>query len=886
MKGKNGYSAVQMATFLPLDRLRERVDRERSDSDVAFFFSLLLYGEFLSKLVVSALVSAIQDDSDRNRYGALYQLVRADGIGTWVDVLDQVLIGPTSRSLHVSILDAQRQLTQKHNSGWVYDCCELLAASMRELGIETQHHGKVAVRDWLRRFANLRNKTRGHGATKASQCAAACSTLETSINLLAENLLVFRLPWAFLHQNLSGKYRVTKIGGDANVFSVLKGSPNKINAVDGVYIGLDGIEHLARVDLIDSDADATDFLVANGQFSNGHYELLSYITSDRRTVSGERYVTPVGQLPPSHTEGAHRLDVVGQTFTNIPPVQRGYVTRDCLERELIEQLVLERHPIVSLTGPGGIGKTTLALKVLHDALHRSDERFNEVIWFSARDIDLMESGPKPVRPQSVTLGDFANHLVALVSPEGTRLKQSEAIERLGVALSDGITGSSLFVFDNFETVDSSAEVFKWLDTYVRPPQKILITTRMREFVGDYPVQVGGLTDDEADQLITSVGNDLGLTSGLSSAYKAELIQESDGHPYVIKILLGEAAKEGRPAKPARIIAGEHDILTALFERTFVALSAAAQRVFLLLANWRSVVPEIALEAVVLRSRGDRINVRKALDELHRYSFVELITSETDNQVFVAVPLSAMLFGRQKLSASAMKAVIDADTELLHAFGPGQKGDVRHGALPRIRRLLRHVVKQVTNNNESLEDIEPMLEFLAGQLPSVWLDMADLYEELEPPDALAKTKRCVQHFLERPDDSIVRSLVWRRLADLCEKDDDYAGQLHAMVEMCETIDAPAHVVSSAANRINSICVAIRQAGHDVLDSDERRSLIQRAATRMGDFADTMEATDRSRLSWLHVQLGHRTEALRIAKEGLDQEPDNHHCLGLVDRLEPT
>ena len=181
------------------------------------------------------------------------------------------------------------------------------------------------------------------------------------------------------------------------------------------------------------------------------------------------------------------------------------------------------------------------------------------------------------------------------------MKQSEAIERLGVALSNGITGSSLFVFDNFETVDSSAEVFKWLDTYVRPPQKILITTRMREFVGDYPVQVGGLTDDEADQLITSVGNDLGLTSGLSSAYKAELIQESDGHPYVIKILVGEAAKEGRPAKPERIIAGEHDILTALFERTFFALSAAARRVFLLLANWRSVVPEIALEAVVLRS---------------------------------------------------------------------------------------------------------------------------------------------------------------------------------------------------------------------------------------------------------------------------------------------
>ena len=415
-----------MVDFLPLDRLRERVDRERSDSDVAFFFSLLLYGEFLSKLVVSSLVSAIQDDRDRSRYGALYQLVRADGIGAWVDVLDEVLLGPLSRSLHASIRDAQRQLTQKHDSGWVHDSCELLGSSMRDLGIGTDHRGKVAIRDWLRRFANLRNKTRGHGATKASQCASACSTLEKSIDLLAENLLTFRIPWAFLHQNMSGKYRVTRLGGDGSVFSALAGSPNRVSVPDGVYIALGGIDHLARVDLIHSDADATDVLVANGQFTKGHYEILSYITNERRTVSGDRYLTPVAQLPPSHTEGSHQLDVVGRTFTNLPPVHRGYVAREGLEQELREQLTLERHPIVALTGPGGIGKTTLALTVLHDLLRGSDGRYDEVIWFSARDIDLLEEGPKPVRPHAVTLGDFANELVTLVSPPGTRFKLEEA----------------------------------------------------------------------------------------------------------------------------------------------------------------------------------------------------------------------------------------------------------------------------------------------------------------------------------------------------------------------------------------------------------------------------------------------------------------------------
>ena len=875
-----------MLDFLPLDRLRERVSRDRSDSDVAFFFSLLLYGECLTKLVTLALVAAVQDDRDRSRYGALYQLVRADGIGVWVDVLDQVLLGPSSQSLHAAARDAQRQLTQKHNDGWSHDSCKLLATSMEKLGIGTDQHGKVAVRDWFRGFAKLRNKTRGHGATMASQCASACSQLEESVDLLAENLLVFKMPWAFLHQNFSGKYRVTHLGGDTSVLSALAGKPGVVNVPDGVYIALDGIDHLVHVDLVQSDADAGDFLVANGQFTTkGHYELLSYITNERRSGPSDLFLTPVDKLPPSHTEGSHQLDVVGNCLTNLPPMAGGYITREELQHELREQLLLnERHSIVSLTGPGGIGKTTMALSVVHELLRGSSSIYTEVIWFSARDIDLLKSGPKPVRPHSVTLADFSNELVSLVHPPGTRLKLAEAIEQFGSALTDGITGPSLFVFDNFETVDDAAEVFKWLDTYVRLPNKVLITTRMRDFRGDYPVQVGGLTDSEGDKLISSVASELGISEMLGTRYRSELIRESDGHPYVIKILLGEVAKAGQALKPERIIAGEDDILTALFERTFVSLSSAAQRVFLLLASWRSVVPEIAVEAVVLRSRGERINVKRALDELLRYSFVELIASESDAQVFIAVPLAAMLFGRRKLSASPMKAVIDTDMELLLAFGPGRKEDVRHGVLPRIKRLLRYVVDQVTTGRESLEEAEPMLEFLAGRMPSVWLKLADLYEELQPSDAADKTKTCLRRFLERPDDAVEASLVWRRLAELCGKDGDYAGQLHALVEMCETANAPAYVVSDAANRINSIYFELRQQRREVLDTDERWSLIQRVTTRLESMVDDLDATDCSRLAWLYVQLKDQARAIDTARRGLRLEQDNQHCLGLVDRLE--
>ena len=678
--------------------------------------------------------------------------------------------------------------------------------------------------------------------------------------------------------------RVTLLAGDHAAFSPLTGTPNSINLPEGIYIALGGLDHLNRVDLIDSDADATDFLIANGQFTEAHYETLSYATNERGQASSKDYLIPVTQLPPSQTEGLSDLDTIGDCWTNIPQAPSRYIDRLELQNTLRQQLLLTRHEIVTLTGPGGIGKTALALRVLHQLPNDSPDRYCAVFWFSARDIDLLASGPKPVRPHLVTLADFARELLGLIGSPAARAAQRSAIEAFGKCLAEGVAGPTLFVFDNFETVDGPVEVYRWLDTYIRPPNKILITTRMRDFAGDYPVHVTGLTDAEARQLIAAVSVELKITEVIDREYQEALIRESDGHPYVLKILLGEVAKVRKPVKPERIIANEDEILTALFERTFAALSPASQRIFLLLASWRSVVPEIAIEAVILRSKGERISVRSALDELYRFSLVEAETSQSDGQVFAAVPLAAMLFGRKKLSVSPMKAAVDADRELLQAFGAARKEDVRHGALPRMRRLLRHIAKQVSTGESTLESSEPVLYFLANRLPPFWLEIATLYEEFEHPDAVEKSKECLRRYLERPDDARTTSVAWHRLADLCEKDGDYVGQVHALVEMCETPGAPAHVISSAANRINRIYLQLRQQQSDVLDTDERRSLLRRVVDRMESAVDELDATDFSRLAWLYVQLREFYRAVAVARKGLRQEPDNQHCLGLLERFE--
>ena len=95
----------------------ERVERAREDSDTSLFLDLMYYGEFIAKVTTLGLVSAILNDKERHRYRHLHKLVRADGIGECVEVLDATLIGPASQFLQKQVRVEQRELTQKCKPG-------------------------------------------------------------------------------------------------------------------------------------------------------------------------------------------------------------------------------------------------------------------------------------------------------------------------------------------------------------------------------------------------------------------------------------------------------------------------------------------------------------------------------------------------------------------------------------------------------------------------------------------------------------------------------------------------------------------------------------------------------------------------------------------------
>jgi hypothetical protein len=862
--------------LFPIDEVeRRRIAPAKSDSDASHFHELLYLGELVLKLTVGGLVACVEDGKERHRYRLEHALVRGDGLGTWVEAAEQVLVGPASQELVPGAREANVGMARKKNTeSPEQECVRLLDRVVASVvGQREPLPSKTAISRWLSDFVYLRNKTKGHGAPPITAAATAAPLLERSIQLFIQANPMLALEWVYLRQNASKKYLIRALSKAAPSFDHLKGK-TATALPQGVYVWLD---EPRRVVVASTDADLNDFYLWNGAFSSKGFELLSYATGNRTTGDATAYMTPATRLPGSFTEGSATLLAKQAAFSNVPSNPDEYVERDDLEKELRTALQLERHEIVTLHGRGGAGKTTLAIQVLRSI--ETDGRFSLIVWFSARDIDLLPDGPKQVRPQALTVEDLAAEYVRLVRPALCSAKRSEQVQYLATALQQGTEGPTLFVFDNFETVRDPEELYGWLDSNVRPPNKILITTRHRGFRGDFPIEVTGMTRAEADNLITVWTAKLGIAQLMSDSYRTTIYDEAAGHPYIVKMLLGTVAREQRLVDVRRAVAGHENVLTALFERTFLALSAAGRRVFLTLCSWHSLVTLLELKAVLQRPSNERIDVDAAIEELERFALVERLGTGSDAHVFLRVPLAGAIFGSSKLKVDPAKPQVEDDRKLLMWFGAAQHYDVPAGIAPRIERLLRRVAEEASADADVLSKYEPLLEFIGNGAPEMWLEIADLYAEFAAGWELEK--RALLAFLEKAASSPCshRVAAWWRLAKLAERSGDVEMQAHALSELAAEVDAPLFEASKAASEINRCMTS----AYGKLDDEAKRTIVARAAAVLEARINEADATDLSRLAWLHLSLRDEHRAREVVQLGLELDAHNPHIQNLANRL---
>jgi tetratricopeptide (TPR) repeat protein len=865
--------------FIPIDRMWKRVDTARDDS-TALFYSLMHLGELLTKTITAGLVAAVSDERERHRYRLLHGLVRADSLGEWSQAVQQVLKPPVAEFLPPAAQQERQELTQRSRGNtWQYDAVSLLRECCKQVNVTMDASGRLSGQQWLLDFVRLRNKTRGHGAQSSALYGKANASLEESIRLLMDNFRLFQRPWAYVYLTQSMKYDAAPITPELGAFeAIMTGTVQDKSYQEGLYVYFDEPN---LVELISSDPRLTDFYYPNGSFNDtkATYEEISYISGEPQVGDARAYMSPAKELPSSSTTGFGKLrDEPGRSFTNMPPCPNGYVVRRNLEVNLKWALTEARDEIITLSGRGGIGKTFLALSVLHGIADK--DAFDIIIWFSARDVDLETSGPKLVKPDVLTVRDVAREFVRLMEPEEEQAKEFDPVAYFREALTEGaMGGSTLFIFDNFETVRDKGDVYQLISNSIRRPNKALITTRERYFRGDYELEVGGMEEEQAQELISATGADLEIDSLLTPDYRRQLFEESEGHPYVIKILLGEVAKSGVPSKVERIMASKDRILEALFERTYNKLSPHAQRVFLTLCNWRSVVPQLALEAVLLRNRDDyRIDVSAAVAELRRSSFINVVVSPADNEAFLSVPLTAYLFGKSMLPVSPFRSKVQADTEMLRAFGATQLTDIQHGIAPNVRNLLR----KVESERDKLADYLPILEVVSREYPPAWRLMVSFYQRSPGADSLEKAKRSVEQYLylsAQSGDDDERREAWKKLAELRKESGEYIDEVQALTEMTRLPGCPIEDVSYTARKLlNSLKME-----RDAWGRDEKLLLLGELADRMESRIAELYPNDFGYLAWLRWNRGERELAEKLTRQGLRRDPHNKYLSDLAARL---
>ncbi len=371
---------------------------------------------------------------------------------------------------------------------------------------------------------------------------------------------------------------------------------------------------------------------------------------------------------------------------------------------------------------------------------------------------------------------------------------------------------------------------------------------------------------------------LEISELIDADYTTKLVAQSEGHPYVIKILLGEVAKHRRAANIPQLIAGTEDILTALFERTYVALSPCSQRAFLTLSAWNSPVPRLALEAVLFRSTEERNEVEKGIEALLQYSMAEFHVASVDKQEFIHLPLVASVFGKKKLNISPSRAAIQADVEILQMLGPSRLDDLHHGLAIRLERFIANIARRMETGDD-YQSFAPVLEAICRAYNPGWLLLARWHYEERTDHGNECAKVELRRFLENEPPGPRTAEAWQLLGQACYYTGDPLGEVHALIERARVCDVPIHELSNTANKLSRL---FREHGLDI-EREQKRDLAGRLSAVLHARRSEAGADDLGQMAWLAIHIGDETTARGYVQTGLQVSPKNHHLLNLAQQF---
>jgi serine/threonine protein kinase/tetratricopeptide (TPR) repeat protein len=347
--------------------------------------------------------------------------------------------------------------------------------------------------------------------------------------------------------------------------------------------------------------------------------------------------TILNKLVPRSNLGSERSQFIGRT----------------LDIDRLEQLFDEGNRLITLTGPGGSGKTRLSLHFARKMLNRNLPG-QELWWCELGAVQTCEG--------------IAHGVASAMSLETSPQVTAEAlIERIGQTLAR--SPDVLLVLDNFEQVAdmAGATIGRWLD--LTDNARFLVTSQTRlHLQGEVFHSLGPLDDPDAIHLFHQRAKQAGANLEqltLDEGALIELIHRLDGLPLAIELAAGHAQIFPPPEILKRLSSrfhllrrkgtdspGRHRSLEAALDWSWSLLQPWEQSALAQLSVFSGgFTLEHAEQVVDLRAHVDAPWVVFVIESLMDRSLVYAqTTSDPSGQIRFGMTESVLEFSRAKLGS--------------------------------------------------------------------------------------------------------------------------------------------------------------------------------------------------------------------------------------------
>ena len=379
--------------------------------------------------------------------------------------------------------------------------------------------------------------------------------------------------------------------------------------------------------------------------------------------------------------------------------------------------------------------------------------------------------------------------------------------------------------------------------------------------------------EEAKELMRRQSIVLKIDSIVTEQVMEHTYDYTDGHAYVMRVVLGEIAKERRYVPLKSVVPRRSDLLNAVFERSFNKLTPEGRWIFLTVSGWRSAVPELAL-LVVVGNRG--LDVEAGIDECLRLSLIarhEL----ADGEFCYEAPELARLFAKKKLQGDPDRLVIQEDLQILRQFGVLKRRTVGENTTDDLIASFLHrcIAAAPAAEEDERRRLDAVMCRIADLWPKAWPTVAELRKSTgdSEEEVAYALRRAVE---EMPYDKS----VWLARAEHARGQGDEGTRIASLVS---AVDADPSDVELIRDTALQVCQYLDAHKYEI-PAARRGVYLASLRAHMQEVAEKLDATGLSRLAWLFLLEENVEGAWRYANMGLSKDSTNIHCLRLVERLD--